>query len=167
MLLRVPWAWRWARRCLRLQLPGRRRAGAETGRPDLDAHGHRLHLRRDPDVLLMGAFVSNSGMSRELFRAANGFVGHLRGGLGIATVAACGGFAAICGSSVATAATFSRWPIRNAPLRLSAIVRHRRDRGRRHLGRCCRRRPSRGLSASSPNRYRKLFMAGIIPACWP
>ncbi len=46
-------------------------------------------------------------MSRELFRAANGFVGHLRGGLGFATVVACGGFAAICGSSVATAATFS------------------------------------------------------------
>src|SRR6186997_2070856 len=61
-----------------------------------------------PMFLLMGAFVSNSGMSRELFRAANSFLGHLRGGLGIATVAACGGFAAICGSSVATAATFSR-----------------------------------------------------------
>ncbi|MBV9260255.1 MAG: TRAP transporter permease, partial [Pseudolabrys sp.] len=60
-----------------------------------------------PMFLLMGTFVSNSGMSRELFRAANGFVGHLRGGLGFATVAACGGFAAICGSSVATAATFS------------------------------------------------------------
>src|SRR3989475_3341829 len=60
-----------------------------------------------PMFLLMGTLVSNSGMSRELFRAANGFVGHLRGGLGIATVAACGGFAAICGSSVATAATFS------------------------------------------------------------
>src|SRR6201999_1417374 len=60
-----------------------------------------------PMFLLMGTFVSNSGMSRELFRAANGFVVHLRGGLGIATVAACGGFAAICGSSVATAATFS------------------------------------------------------------
>src|SRR6201988_4395894 len=60
-----------------------------------------------PMFLLMGSFVSNSGMSRELFRAANGFVGHLRGGLGIATVGACGGFAAICGSSVATAATFS------------------------------------------------------------
>ena len=60
-----------------------------------------------PMFLLMGTFVSNSGMSRELFRTANGFVGHLRGGLGIATVAACGGFAAICGSSVATAATFS------------------------------------------------------------
>src|ERR1700734_2245593 len=60
-----------------------------------------------PMFLLMGTFVSHSGMSRDLFRAANGFVGHLRGGLGIATVAACGGFAAICGSSVATAATFS------------------------------------------------------------
>src|SRR6266576_3692649 len=60
-----------------------------------------------PMFLLMVTFVSNSGMSRELFRAANGFVGHLRGGLGIATVAACGGFAAISGSSVATAATFS------------------------------------------------------------
>jgi tripartite ATP-independent transporter DctM subunit len=47
-------------------------------------------------------------MSRELFRAANGFLGHLKGGLGIATIAACGGFSAICGSSVATAATFSR-----------------------------------------------------------
>lgn len=43
-----------------------------------------------PMFLLMGSFVSNSGMSRELFRAANGFVGHLRGGLGIATVGACG-----------------------------------------------------------------------------
>jgi C4-dicarboxylate transporter DctM subunit len=60
-----------------------------------------------PMFLLMGAFVSNSGMSGELFRAANAFVGHRRGGLGIATIAACGGFAAICGSSVATAATFS------------------------------------------------------------
>src|SRR6202451_4295972 len=60
-----------------------------------------------PMFLLMGAFVSVSGVSRELFRAANTVVGHWRGGLGIATVAACGGFAAICGSSVATAATFS------------------------------------------------------------
>ena len=61
-----------------------------------------------PLFLLMGAFATTSGMSRELFRAANAFVGHLRGGLGIATIAACGGFAAICGSSVATAATFSK-----------------------------------------------------------
>jgi tripartite ATP-independent transporter DctM subunit len=61
-----------------------------------------------PMFLLMGSFATTSGMSRELFRAANAFLGHLRGGLGIATIAACGGFAAICGSSVATAATFSR-----------------------------------------------------------
>ena len=60
-----------------------------------------------PMFLLMGTFVSNSGMSRELFRAANAFVGHFRGGLGIATIAACAGFAAISGSSVATAATFA------------------------------------------------------------
>jgi tripartite ATP-independent transporter DctM subunit len=61
-----------------------------------------------PLFLLMGSFATTSGMSRELFRAANAHLGHLRGGLGIATIAACGGFAAICGSSVATAATFSR-----------------------------------------------------------
>ncbi len=60
-----------------------------------------------PMFLLMGTFVSNSGMSRELFRAANTFLGHLRGGLGFATIIACAAFAAISGSSVATAATFS------------------------------------------------------------
>ena len=51
-----------------------------------------------PMFLAMGAFVTASGVSRELFRAANSFVGHWRGGLGIATIAACGGFAAISGS---------------------------------------------------------------------
>ena len=60
-----------------------------------------------PMFLLMGAFVTTSGMSRELFRAANTWMGHLRGGLGFATILSCGGFAAISGSSVATAATFS------------------------------------------------------------
>ena len=60
-----------------------------------------------PMFLLMGAFVTTSGISREMFRAAHTFLGHRRGGLGIATIAACGGFAAISGSSVATAATFS------------------------------------------------------------
>jgi tripartite ATP-independent transporter DctM subunit len=60
-----------------------------------------------PMFMLMGAFVTVSGVSKELFRAANAMFGHLRGGLGMATVLACGGFAAICGSSVATAATFS------------------------------------------------------------
>jgi C4-dicarboxylate transporter DctM subunit len=60
-----------------------------------------------PMFMLMGAFVSISGVSKELFRAANSCIGHLRGGLGMATVVACGGFAAISGSSVATAATFA------------------------------------------------------------
>jgi tripartite ATP-independent transporter DctM subunit len=60
-----------------------------------------------PMFMLMGAFVSVSGLSREMFKAADAFLGQLRGGLGVATVVACGGFAAICGSSVATAATFS------------------------------------------------------------
>src|SRR5271155_5492938 len=60
-----------------------------------------------PMFLLMGAVASRTGMSRELFQAANRFVGHWRGGLGIATIAACAGVAAISGSSVATAATFS------------------------------------------------------------
>src|SRR6185295_3041638 len=60
-----------------------------------------------PMFLLMGAIASASGMSRELFQAANSFLGHRSGGLGMATVAACAGFAAISGSSVATAATFS------------------------------------------------------------
>src|SRR5919107_1011587 len=60
-----------------------------------------------PMFMLMGTFMSNSGMSRDLFKAANGFVGHLRGGLGIATVAACGGLPATCGSTAVTAAAVS------------------------------------------------------------
>ncbi len=60
-----------------------------------------------PLFLLMGAIATVSGMSTELFRAANSFLGRFRGGLGMATIAACAGFAAVSGSSVATAATFS------------------------------------------------------------
>jgi tripartite ATP-independent transporter DctM subunit len=60
-----------------------------------------------PLFLLMGTIASASGMSAELFQAANSFLGHRKGGLGMATIAACAGFAAISGSSVATAATFS------------------------------------------------------------
>ena len=89
-----------------------------------------------PMFLLMGAFVSNSGMSRELFRAANSFVGHLKGGLGIATIAACAGFAAISGSSVATAATFAT--VAYPEMRrynYPQVLRHRRDRCRRHARR--------------------------------
>ena len=89
-----------------------------------------------PMFLLMGAFVSASGVSRELFRAANTFIGHLRGGLGLATIVSCGGFAAISGSSVATAATFST--VAYPEMRRYGYpqeLRDRRDRGRRHAGR--------------------------------
>ena len=61
-----------------------------------------------PMFILMGALVSFSGMSRELFRAANAWVGHLPGRMAIATIFACGGFAAINGSSVASAATMTQ-----------------------------------------------------------
>jgi tripartite ATP-independent transporter DctM subunit len=60
-----------------------------------------------PMFILMGSFAAAAGMSRELFRAGNAWFGHWRGGLAIASIAACGGFAAINGSSVATAATMS------------------------------------------------------------
>ncbi|MGE3986458.1 TRAP transporter large permease [Pseudorhodoplanes sp.] len=60
-----------------------------------------------PLFILMGQFASQAGLSRDLFAVANSFLGHRRGGLAMATVAACGGFAAICGSSLATAATMS------------------------------------------------------------
>ena len=60
-----------------------------------------------PMFILMGVFASTSGMSRELFRANRAWFGHLRGGTAISTILACGGFAAINGSSVATAATMT------------------------------------------------------------
>ncbi|MCC2095268.1 MAG: TRAP transporter large permease [Hyphomicrobiales bacterium] len=61
-----------------------------------------------PMFILMGTLVSVSGMSRELFRAAHAWVGHLPGGLAVSTVLACGGFAAINGSSLASAATMTQ-----------------------------------------------------------
>ncbi|MDO8769247.1 MAG: TRAP transporter large permease [Burkholderiaceae bacterium] len=61
-----------------------------------------------PLFILMGNLVAGAGISGNLFRAAQMFVGRQRGGLAMATVLACGGFGAICGSSVATAATMSR-----------------------------------------------------------
>jgi C4-dicarboxylate transporter DctM subunit len=60
-----------------------------------------------PMFILMGVFATASGMSKELFRAGHAWLGRFRGGLALATIGACGGFAAICGSSVATAATMS------------------------------------------------------------
>ena len=61
-----------------------------------------------PLFILMGNFVAKAGLAHELFRAAYVFIGHLRGGLAHATIAACAGFGAICGSSIATAATMSK-----------------------------------------------------------
>ena len=61
-----------------------------------------------PLFILMGNFVARAGLAHELFRAAYAFIGHWRGGLAHATVIACAGFGAICGSSIATAATMSK-----------------------------------------------------------
>ncbi|MBA4222718.1 MAG: C4-dicarboxylate ABC transporter permease [Methylobacterium sp.] len=61
-----------------------------------------------PLFVLMGAFAERSGLAGDLFKAASAFVGHRRGGLGMAMIGACTGFGAICGSSVATTATFAR-----------------------------------------------------------
>jgi tripartite ATP-independent transporter DctM subunit len=61
-----------------------------------------------PMFLLMGYFATLGGMSQALFRAAAAFIGHRRGGVGMAAIASCAGFGAICGSSLATAATMGR-----------------------------------------------------------
>jgi tripartite ATP-independent transporter DctM subunit len=70
--------------------------------------GRNYTLSVVPLFILMGNFVTRAGMSQELFRAAYAFVGHLRGGLAMATICACAGFGAICGSSIATAATMAK-----------------------------------------------------------
>jgi C4-dicarboxylate transporter DctM subunit len=61
-----------------------------------------------PLFLLMGQFATQGGLSRDLFRAAAAFVGHIRGGLGMAAVLSAGAFGAVCGSSVATSATITQ-----------------------------------------------------------
>jgi len=61
-----------------------------------------------PMFLLMGHFATLGGMSQALFRAAEGFLGHRKGGVAMAAIGACAGFGAICGSSLATAATMGR-----------------------------------------------------------
>ncbi len=61
-----------------------------------------------PMFLLMGQFATHSGMSSSLFKAAESWLGHRKGGVAMAAVGACAGFGAICGSSLATAATMSR-----------------------------------------------------------
>lgn len=61
-----------------------------------------------PLFILMGNFITESKLSKELYAAAYAFLGHRKGGLAMSTVVACGGFGAVCGSSLATAATMSK-----------------------------------------------------------
>ncbi len=61
-----------------------------------------------PLFVLMGQFAIHGGLSRALFKAAAAFIGHWRGGLAMSAAGACAGFGAICGSSLATAATMSQ-----------------------------------------------------------
>jgi C4-dicarboxylate transporter DctM subunit len=67
-----------------------------------------LELSVVPLFLLMGAFATFGGLSADLYRIAYAFIGHVRGGLAIATIGGCAGFGAICGSSIATATTMTR-----------------------------------------------------------
>ncbi len=61
-----------------------------------------------PLFILMGDVLSRTGIAQDLFRAANAFLGSIRGGLALATMVTCGGFAAVCGSSFATASTMAK-----------------------------------------------------------
>jgi C4-dicarboxylate transporter, DctM subunit len=61
-----------------------------------------------PLFLLMGQFATHGGLSKALFRFVGAFMGHFRGGIAMAAIGACAGFGAICGSSVATAATMGQ-----------------------------------------------------------
>ena len=69
------------------------------------AGGTTYTLSVIPLFVLMGQFASHAGLSHQVYRAVERWIGHRRGGLAMATVGACAGFAAISGSSVATAAT--------------------------------------------------------------
>ncbi len=61
-----------------------------------------------PMFLLMGQFATHGGLSASLFRFVRAFMGHWKGGIAMAAVGACAGFGAICGSSLATAATMGQ-----------------------------------------------------------
>ena len=61
-----------------------------------------------PLFLLMGYFATQGGLSRDLFRAANALIGHVKGGMAMASILACALFGTVCGSSIATAATIGQ-----------------------------------------------------------
>jgi tripartite ATP-independent transporter DctM subunit len=70
--------------------------------------GLAYNLSVIPMFVLMGYIASEAGLSESLYRACHAWLGHRRGGLALATIGACGAFAAICGSSLATAATMAQ-----------------------------------------------------------
>ncbi len=70
--------------------------------------GLTYNLSVIPMFVLMGYIASEAGLSESLYRACHAWLGHRRGGLALATIGACGAFAAICGSSLATAATMAQ-----------------------------------------------------------
>lgn len=61
-----------------------------------------------PLFILMGNLITQAGLSQQLYAASYALLGHYRGGLAMATILACGGFSALCGSSLATAATMAK-----------------------------------------------------------
>lgn len=68
-----------------------------------------------PLFVLMGNLIARAGIAKQIYDAANAFLAHRKGGMASATIVACGGFSAICGSSLATAATMSKVAV--APMR--------------------------------------------------
>ena len=145
--------------------------GAEAGRPDLDAHGDGLHFRRDPDVPADGRVrVAFGHEPRIVSRRQHAFVGHWRGGLGIATIARLRrALRRSQGSSVATAATFAAvaYPEMRR-YRLSAILCRRRDRRpAARSARCCRPPRCSPSTALSPSRISASCSSpASCPDCW-
>lgn len=72
------------------------------------AEGSSYSLSVIPLFILMGQFAFVSGISQDIYKSVYTWMGHLRGGLAMATIVACSGFAAVCGSSLATGATMAR-----------------------------------------------------------
>ncbi len=72
------------------------------------SEGSSYTLSVIPLFILMGQFAFTSGISQDIYKAVHNWMGHLRGGLAMATIVACSGFAAVCGSSLATGATMAK-----------------------------------------------------------
>ena len=89
-------------------LTGNARAGLSLFGTETAATFSSQDLAVIPMFLLMGGFAGAAGLSADVYKLAHAFVGHRRGGLSMATVAGCGGFGAVCGSSIATTVTMAR-----------------------------------------------------------